>query len=69
MEIKSSGVSKSLQILVDPRYRPFCFQSFPSSSSLFLLETLGNWIHKAKAGMIFKCVGLTKKDMFFPHFL
>ena len=39
MEIKSSGVSKPLQILVDPRYRPFRFQSFPSSSSLCLLET------------------------------
>ena len=39
MEIKFSGVSKHLQILVDPRYRPFRFQSFPSSSSLCLLET------------------------------
>ena len=26
-------------VLVDPRYRPFCFQSFPSNSSLFLLDT------------------------------
>ena len=26
-------------VLVDPRYRPFCFQSFPSSSSLCLLDT------------------------------
>ena len=39
MEIKSSGVSKPLQILVDPRHRPFRFQSFPSSSKLCLLET------------------------------
>ena len=39
MEIKSSGVSKPLQIFVDPRHRPFCFQSFPSSSNLFILET------------------------------
>ena len=39
MEIKSSGVSKPLQILVDPRYRPFRFQSFPWSSNLSLLET------------------------------
>ena len=68
MEIKSSGVSKPLQILVDPRYRPFCFQSFPSSCSLCLLETLGNWIHTAKTGMIFKCVGLTKKRYVFPPF-
>ena len=65
MEIKSSGVSKPLQILVDPRYRPFRFQSFPSSSSL----SLGNWIHTAKAGMPCKCVGLTQKDMLSPHFL
>ena len=40
MEIKSSGVSKPLQILVDPRHRPFHFQSFSSSPSLCLLETV-----------------------------
>ena len=55
MAIKFSGVSEPLQILVDPRHRPFCFKSFPPSSSLCLLEP-GSiqqrqsfqicWIHK-----------------------
>ena len=39
MEVKSSGVSKLLQVLVDFRHRPFCFQSFPSSCRLCSLET------------------------------
>ena len=38
-EIKSSGVSIPLQILVNSRDRPFPLQSSPSSSSLCLLET------------------------------
>ena len=27
------------------------------------LMCLGDWIHTGKAGMLFKCVGLTKRDM------
>ena len=39
MEMKASGVSKALQVLVDPRHRYFRFQCFPSCSFLCLLET------------------------------
>ena len=68
MEIKSSGVSKPLQILVDPRYRPFCFQSFPSSCSLCLLETLWKLDPYSKDRDDFQMCWTHKKRYVFPPF-
>ena len=65
MKIKSSGVSKPLQILVDPRHRPFRFQSFPSSSSLCLLET-GSI--QQRQGCFSNVLDSHKRICFFPIF-
>lgn len=55
VEIKNGGL-KTLIISISEfpiKLQPMC---------------LGDWIHTGKAGMLFKCDGLTKKDMLSPIF-
>ena len=65
MEVKTSGVSKPLQVLVDFRHRPFCLESFPSSCSLCPLET-GSILQRQ--GYFQMCMTDKKRICFSPIF-
>ena len=65
MEVKTSGVSKPLQVLVDFRHRPFCLQSFLSSCSLCPLET-GSILQRQ--GCFQMCMTDKKRICFSPIF-
>ena len=63
--IKDSSKWKLNPLVLQNLYKSWWTPDRPLHFTIkFLLTSLGNWIHRAKARMLFKCVGVTQNDVF-----